>query len=56
MSQQKTNRLNGVDKRPYRLLLHTILGVDGIDDLYMLQECLHDEPALEDTLARIMVL
>ena len=52
----KTNRLNGVDKRPDRLLLHTILRVDGIDDLYMLQECSRDEPALEDTLARIMVL
>lgn len=52
----KTNCLNGVDKHPDRLLLHMILRVDGIDDLYMLQECSRNEPALEDTLARIMVL
>ena len=49
----KTDCLNGIDKCPNGLLLHTILGVDSIDNLYMFQECSCDELALEDTLARI---
>ena len=51
----KTNRLNGIDKRPDGLLSHTILGVDSIDDLYMLKKRSRDKPALKDTLTRIMV-
>ena len=49
----KTDHLNGIDKCPNGLLLHTILGVDSIDNLYMFQESSCDEPALKDTLARI---
>jgi hypothetical protein len=49
----KTNCLNGIDECTNRLLLHLMLGINGIDDLYVLKKCLCDESALENPLARM---
>jgi hypothetical protein len=44
----KTNCLNGIDECTNGLLLHPMLGINGIDDLYVLKKCSCNESALEN--------
>jgi hypothetical protein len=48
----ETNCLNGIYKGTNGLLLHTILRVDSLDDLYMFKQHSHNESALENSLER----